>query len=169
MLIAVRVTLKLLDSTNSNFRQIFGGSVISRSETASELLEMMKGIAERGFISTLRAGAAGVGYTLETLLGIEANSSKAPDYKGIEIKSFRRRSQLSGRSTVFAQKPNWKISRLKSSKDILFARGRYNNEKQRWQLFHEFSALKPNSYGMKLSLDFNGSLLHQICLRMIRK
>ena len=155
--------LTLLDSTNSNFRQLFGGSVISRSESASELLEMMKGVAAKGFIRTLRAGDTGVGYTLETLLGIAANSSKAPDYKGIEIKSGRQKSQRSGRTTVFSQVPNWKISRLKSSKDILFARGRYHNEKQRWQLFHEFSALKPNSYGMKLSLDFNGSLLHQIC------
>ena len=79
----------LLDSSNPLFSKLFGASVVSRSENVSELLDMMKNIAAKGYIRTLRAGDTGVGFTLETLLGIPANSSKAPDYKGIEIKSGR--------------------------------------------------------------------------------
>ncbi len=154
----------LLDSSNPLFSKLFGASVVSRSENVSELLDMMKNIAAKGYIRTLRAGDTGVGFTLETLLGIPANSSKAPDYKGIEIKSGRQKSHRSGRATVFSQVPNWSISRLKSSKEILLSRGRFHEEKKRLQLFHELSAIKTNSYGMKLNLDYNSSLLHQVCI-----
>ena len=50
---------------------------------------MLSDVSRKGFIKTMRPGDTGVGFTLETLLGIEANSNKAPDYKGIELKSSR--------------------------------------------------------------------------------
>ena len=124
----------------------------------------MREVASKGYVRTLRPGDTGVGFTLETLLGISANSSKSPDYKGIEIKSGRKRSQKSGRTTVFSQVPNWQISRLKGSKEILFERGRFHQIRQRMQLFHEFSTIKLNSYDMKLELDIDHDLLHQICI-----
>ena len=40
-------------------------------------------------------GNQGAGYTLEALLGIERNSSKTPDYLGIEIKSFSKSGKIS--------------------------------------------------------------------------
>jgi len=153
----------LLNTTSSQFSKLFAAPIVGLSESAIELLDMMRDIASKGFIQTHRPGSSGIGFTLETLLGIKANSSKAPDFKGIEIKSGREKSQRSGRSTIFSQVPNWKISRLKSSKEILFSRGRYHEHKQRMQLFHEFSALKTNSYNMKLSLDFSQELLNQVC------
>jgi hypothetical protein len=52
-----------------------------------ELIERLRAIAGRGFMPTLRVGDTGVGMTLETALGIAANSNKAPDYKGIELKA----------------------------------------------------------------------------------
>jgi len=55
----------------------------------AELLDMIGEVSARGFVSTMRPGDTGIGMTLETLLGIDANSSKAPDYKGIEIKAKR--------------------------------------------------------------------------------
>ena len=133
---------------------------------AEELLEKCKKINKKGFVKTLRAGDTGVGYTFESLLGIKSNSNKSPDFKGIEIKSSRKKFQKSsGRSTIFSQVPNWKISRLKGSKEILFTRGKYHEQKKRMQLFHEFSALKINSYNMKLLLDHNKDLLHQIYVK----
>ena len=110
----------------------------------------------------MRPGDTGVGYTLETLLGIPANSSKAPDFRGIEIKSARQRSQRSGRTTVFSQVPNWSLSRLKGSKDLLYTRGKYSEKKARLQLFHELSAIKANSYDLRLDVDHTSSQLHQI-------
>src|SRR4029077_2949328 len=60
------------------------------SSTASELLKKLRAICARGFILSARRGDTGVGATLERELGIRTNSSKAPDYKGIEIKASRR-------------------------------------------------------------------------------
>ena len=57
-----------------------------------------------------------VGYTLETLLGIQANSSKHPDYKGIELKSSRKRN-LKG--TLLSMVPNWSISNLESAHELV--------------------------------------------------
>ena len=128
---------------------------------ALELANKLTEICSRGFVQTLRAGDTGVGYTLETLLGIAANSSKAPDYKGIEIKSGRSRSVARGRTTIISLVPNWSLSRLKSSKEILDERGRFNEKKNRVQLFHEFSAVKSNSYDMKLRVEETKGLLHQ--------
>ena len=65
--------------------QLFQGLKVPRA------FEMMKVWPQRVLYVLLEL-VAGVGYTLETLLGIAANSSKAPDYKGIEIKSGRQKS-----------------------------------------------------------------------------
>ena len=152
----------LLDAKNNMFQHLFGSTVIGLSSDANELLVMMKEVASKGFIRTMRPGDTGVGFTLESLLGISANSSRSPDFKGIEIKSGRQKSQRSGRTTIFSQVPNWNISALKGSKEILFTRGKYHETKQRVQLFHELSAIKANSYNMKLDLDFGRDLLHQV-------
>lgn len=128
---------------------------------AQELLNLMSEVSKLGFTQTMRQGDTGVGFTLETLLGISANSSKAPDYKGIEIKSGRNKSVASGRTTIFSQVPLWSISRLKGSAEILGERGRFNEKKQRRQLFHELNAQKPNSYGLILVPDDKEDMLHQ--------
>jgi hypothetical protein len=152
----------LLNPTGNIFKDLFSTSVVGLSSTASELLSKLKLVGNKGFVNTLRPGDTGVGFTLETLLGIPANSSKAPDFKGIEIKSGRKRAHKSGRIQLFSQVPNWSISRLKGSKEILYARGKFNEKKQRTQLFHEFSAIKTNSYDMRLELENSQELLHQI-------
>ena len=115
-----------------------------------------------GFVNTLRPGSTGVGYTLETLLGIAANSSRSPDYKGIEIKTGRRKSKRSGRTTLLSKTPDWDLSRLKGSKEMLYERGRFNEKKNRVQLFHELSATKTNSYGMLLEIEHAQGFLHQV-------
>ena len=58
----------------------------------------------------------GIGRTVESILGIEMNPSKNPDFKGIELKSHRETSRV--RNTLFTQTPEWAISRLKSGKAI---------------------------------------------------
>jgi hypothetical protein len=135
------------------------------SPVADELLSKLGEISRLGWIKTLRKGDTGVGFTLESMLGISANSSKSPDYKGIELKSGRSNKQIKRQTTVFSQVPNWKISTLKGSKDILEKHGRYNNKKERIQLFHEISCLKPNSYDLQLDLESGGAQLDQIFIR----
>ena len=51
------------------------------SPASDELLSKLKEISSRGYIKSLRDGDTGVGFTLESLLGITANTSKNPDYK----------------------------------------------------------------------------------------
>ncbi len=130
------------------------------SGEANELLGMLRTIGGQGWVPNLRAGPTGVGYTLETMLGIPANSSKAPDYKGIEIKAGRVKS---GNKTLFTKTPNWKLSRLKSSTDIMIERGRFAPDRNRHQLYHSIYANKPNSYDLQLDVDLNKGILHQVC------
>lgn len=61
----------------------------SQNIIADELLEKIKIIASRGWIQTVTSGDTGIGATLESCLGIQINSSREPDYKGIEIKAKR--------------------------------------------------------------------------------
>jgi len=125
----------------------------SLSASALELLGKLHDIYLKGYIRTKRPGDTGVGFTLESLLGIEANSSQSPDYKGIELKSSREGKSKRKQTTIFSQVPNWSMSTLKGSKDIMEKHGRYNVEKQRNQIYHEISATKPNSYNLQLVLD----------------
>jgi len=169
-------SLIVINCSRSDLDHLFSqeDSVLSRafpsplagdlSLVAQELLGKLGDISSRGYIQTLRAGDTGVGFTLETLLGIEANSSKAPDYNGIELKASREGKSRAKQSTVFSQVPNWKISSLKGSREILEKHGRFNEEKQRKQLFHEISATKPNSYNLQLEVDEAAGLLRQVSL-----
>ena len=98
---------KLLADTASAFWAYYKVTTRALPPEAAELASKLTEICSRGFVQTLRAGDTGVGYTLETLLGIAANSSKSPDYKGIEIKSGRSRSVARGRTTIISLVPNW--------------------------------------------------------------
>lgn len=153
---------EILDSKNVIFKEIITPCLITVREPAKDLLEKMEEISSLGFIQTKRRGDTGIGYTLETLLGISANNSRAPDYRGIEIKSKRYCSGKGRRSTIFSQVPNWDLSRLKSSRDLLSERGRFSKKKNRVQLFHELSTLKSNSFDMRLLVDTTNDQLQQI-------
>ena len=71
--------------SNETVSYLISTSSGDRNYLYSEL-DKIKSINNEGWIKSLRRGDTGVGYTLETKLGIKANSKKKPDYKGIEIK-----------------------------------------------------------------------------------
>ncbi|MEQ8676297.1 MAG: MvaI/BcnI family restriction endonuclease [Aggregatilineales bacterium] len=126
-----------------------------------ELLEMIRKVSLRGFVRTLRSGSTGVGMTLETLLGIAANTSQAPDYKGIELKAKRiRKGKQSTRVTLFSQVPDWKLSPIGSAWNLLEQYG-YRNANGRLQFYHEIDAKKSNSLGFMLELDATNDWLKQ--------
>jgi hypothetical protein len=152
---------KILGEKTSAFWNVFKKKSAELPDEVVDLRDRIAEIYRRGYIRTLRAGDTGVGFTLESLLGISANSSKSPDYRGIEIKTGRKSSHVSGRTTIMSQVPDWSVSRLKGSLAILKERGRYNELKGRCQLFHEMTAIKPNSYGLVLRVDHGRDLLHQ--------
>jgi len=120
-----------------------------------ELIEKLKKIAELGFVKSLRNGATGVGMTLETLLEINANSNRAPDYRGIEIKAKRisgLNNRPTTRATLFSQVPNWENSVCKSGVDILRKYGYLDKETNRLQLYCTNNN-KPNNQGLFLKID----------------
>lgn len=125
-------------------------SKTSTDEVFEELLDKMIEIHRHGYYKSVGKGHKSIGETLEHILGINPNSSKNPDYKGIELKTTRNKKN---RSNLFSCVPNWKNSRLKSTKDILNERGLYSEADDRVALYHTLAVDKPNSYNMVLRMQ----------------
>lgn len=140
-LLAVNVSNPLSDLVNE-IKQI-------SNEVADELILLLNEIAGRGPIPAMLAADTAIGRTLETLLGIDINSSRKPDYKGIELKSYR--DKRGNRKTLFAQVPDWNLSKFKSSAEILDAFGYERGED--FKLYCTVSSLVRNSQGLKLKMD----------------
>lgn len=83
--------------------------------TAELLVSKLRAVAAHGWVSSMRNGDTGVGYTLETLLGIAANSRRSPDFHGIEIKSGRNVESRGSTQTLFTKTPDWKRSAMSAS------------------------------------------------------
>lgn len=130
---------------------------------AQELLAKLRKIAAGGLVPSVMAVRAdtAVGRTLETALGIAINSNREPDYKGIELKSYRRAATASreNRKTLFAQVPNWKLSKFKSSREILDAFGYQRGDD--FKLYCTVSAGVKNSQGLYFKIDDKGGLLNE--------
>lgn len=129
---------------------------------AEELRRNLEQIASKGPIKAVCKGTTAIGRSIETALGIKINSSQAPDYKGIEIKSFRgsiHDDTRGNRLNLFACVPDWDISALKSSHDILRHFGYQRNNDQK--LYCTVAIGKANSQGLFLSLDEAENLLRE--------
>jgi len=136
---------RIINPLNDLISEISGKA----NEIAFELLAMLRKVSSSGPIKSVVAADTSVGRTLETALGIDINSSKQPDYKGIELKSFR--SSRTNRKNLFAQVPDWTLSNFKSSSEILDAFG-YNRGDD-FKLYCTVSAITRNSQGLALKLD----------------
>ena len=131
------------------------------SSIASELLDKLRVISKQGFVKTITPGDTGIGMTLEGLLGIGANSSKEPDYKGIELKSKRTRSKKKTKEQLFSKVPLWRNSPVSNAKDLINLRG-YQDSDDHQAIRHTLSADKPNSLGLYLDIDYEAGLLKQM-------
>lgn len=130
---------------------------------AEELLSRLRAIAAKGRVRSVmdfKADTA-IGRTLEAELGIRINSLQAPDYKGIELKSYRARPRGSqeNRKTLFAQVPNWGVSKFKSSREILDAFG-YARDGA-FKLYCTVSTKSPNAQGLFFKLNEQEELLSE--------
>jgi hypothetical protein len=142
-------------STNSPLKDILSTINFDSSVIALELLDLIRSkVGNRAVPSMLNADTS-VGRTLETMLGIDINSSQKPDYKGIELKAFR--DKKGNRKNLFAQVPDWPISKFKSSAEILNHFGYSRGEDTK--LYCTVSSIVRNSQGLKLSLDIQERLL----------
>lgn len=57
--------------------------------TIDEFAKRFAEIRDRGYVKSLRSGPTGIGYTLETLLGITENNIALPDIVDAELKATR--------------------------------------------------------------------------------
>ncbi|MBF0487067.1 MAG: hypothetical protein HQK98_02800 [Nitrospirae bacterium] len=61
--------------------------------TYIEIIKRLKSLKDQGYISSLRRGPTGIGYTLETMLGLGETNISVPDIGGrVELKASRRSS-----------------------------------------------------------------------------
>lgn len=136
-----------LSREGSHIKAFFSRLQAQHNNVADELLEKLKVLAKAPFAS-MRSGDTAIGFTLEAKLGIEANSSKQPDYKGIEIKSGR---GVKTRTTLFAQVADWGISPCKKSAEIL---NKYGYERgDDFKLYCTISTKRENSQGLRFIYD----------------
>jgi len=114
--------------------------------TTADFSEKFRKIREKGYVPSLRNGPTGIGYTLETLLGIDENNDALPDIEGAELKAHRANS--SNLITLFTfNNKAWKMPPLEAVKKYgsLDRNGRQG-------LYYTMS-LKPNSAGLFLLVE----------------
>lgn len=126
------------------------------TSVSDELLGLIKDRMSDWIPTTVLADT-GVGREVEAQLGIQMNPAKTPDYKGIELKSKREKAKV--RSNLFTQAPNWALSKMKSTNEIV-ARYGYIPEDYTHKCLHvTLSALKPNAQGLGLNVEYEKNWL----------
>lgn len=105
--------------------------------------------------TNLRADTA-IGRQVEALLGIDMNASREPDYKGIELKSFRsQRPNI--KKNLFCKVPDWDISHLKSGAEIVEKYGYLSGGVKSYR--NTLYCKAPNSQNLRLNMNYPDNLL----------
>lgn len=105
--------------------------------------------------TNLRADTA-IGRQVEALLGIDMNASREPDYKGIELKSFRsQRPNI--KKNLFCKVPDWDISHLKSGAEIVEKYGYLSGGVKSYR--NTLYCKAPNSQNLRLNMNYPEDLL----------
>ncbi|GAB6013015.1 MvaI/BcnI family restriction endonuclease [Viscerimonas tarda] len=111
-----------------------------------EFTKKFKEIKDLGFVPTLRNGSTGIGYTLETMLGIKENNDAHPDIEGAELKAHRTKENTLITLFTFNNKA-WKMPPLEAVK-------KYGSlDKEGRQGLYYTMSLKPNSAGLFLDVQ----------------
>ena len=103
----------------------------------------------------LRADTA-IGRQVEALLGIQMNASREPDYRGIELKSFRSQ-RPSIRKNLFCKVPDWDISFLKSGAEIVEKYGYMSGGVKSYR--NTLQCAVPNTQNLRLNMNYPDNLL----------
>ena len=127
---------------------------------ANELTDLLRDVAKEWHPAEVLADT-GVGRAIENILGIEMNNSKQPDYKGIELKSYREK-RPGVRAVLFSQVPDWKNSRMKSAKEIVAQYG-YMKPNDAGQMVKTYqntlTCAAPNSQNLGMTLYLTDEIL----------
>ncbi len=132
---------------------------VTKNSAIDDLLIEFDKVNASGFIKTMRSGSTGVGYTFETLLGIEENNDSGPDYKGIELKCFRLKgARASDKMNLFLKEPTW-IDGSKNMAERLERYGYYDADNDRQALFST-PTINENTHKFRLSVDEPNELVY---------
>lgn len=126
------------------------------TSVSDELLGLIKDRMS-DWVPTKVLADTGVGREVEAQLNIPMNPLKTPDYKGIELKSKREKAKV--RSNLFTQAPNWALSKLKSTNEIVAKYGYIPEDYTHKCLHVTLSALKPNAQGLGLNVEYTKNWL----------
>lgn len=148
-----------IDDFTKLIDDVLGSTEVTLTETQQELADLLIEVNEKGWIKTLRAGDTGVGYTFETLIGIEANSSTEPDYKGIEIKCSRKNGNNT-LQTLFSKVPKW--GEYSNRGELVQERGYWDDQKKRYALYMTINTIKENSKGWKLKINYDEERIYVV-------
>ena len=122
---------------------------------SNELLAILRSYENQWIDTDLRADTA-IGRQVEALLGIDMNASKLPDYKGIELKSFRSQ-RPSIKKNLFCKVPDWDISHLKSGAEIVDKYGYMSGGIKSYR--NTLYCKTPNSQNLRLNMNYPDDLL----------
>ena len=128
---------------------------IDADRISEELLAKLMEFQGMWLDTDLNADTA-IGRQVESLLGINMNDSPLPDYKGIELKSFRsRRPNI--KKNLFCKVPDWDISKLKSGAEIVEKYGYLSSGIKSYR--NTLSCKAPNSQNLRLNMNYPSELL----------
>ncbi len=125
-----------------------------------DIKDVLTKISERGYIKSLRKNNTGIGYTLETIMGIKENNSGEADfaYNGIPVELKAQRKHASSNITLITKSPHWEPL---SAKEIIEKYG-YKDAKGRKGLKVTLKATEFNPQELKLeTTDGNINIMHR--------
>lgn len=122
---------------------------------SEELLQRLMEYQGVWIDTNLNADTA-IGRQVEALLGIEKNNSPLPDYKGIELKSFRA-ARPNIKKNLFCKVPDWDISAFKSGAEIVAKYGYESNGIKSYR--NTLYCKSPNSQNLRLNVNYSTELL----------
>ena len=157
------IPLTTENCSTQNLEQVHG-PFESDVYVLNELITKLKEIGHRWIrsCSPSKKNPKDIGETLETAIGIDANSLKEADYKGeVEIKAKMLASKTA--DTLFSMVPDWNLSPIKSVKDMINTYGYTSNHAKRSGYNDLFVTVsnKPNAQGLYLEVDYKNEQLYQ--------
>ncbi len=133
---------------------ILGMSDVANGVSQELLSKLM--MYQNEWIDTKLNADTAIGREVEALLGIDMNDSPLPDYKGIELKSFRSK-RPSIKKNLFCKVPDWDISHLKSGAAIVEKYGYISGGVKSYR--NTLYCKSPNSQNLRLNINYLDSLL----------
>lgn len=133
-------------------RDVHRGHSAKRTTALSEFLRKFDVIKSRGYVKTLRSGSTGIGYTLETMLGLDENNDPAGDFQGMELKAYRDSEATlddTEKMNLFLKEPQW-LDGLKSAERI--SKYGYVDKNGRTAMYSTVT-IRENSHGLRFELD----------------